>query len=727
MSNLKKFIAGFATTALVLSGVLVAAPASAATAGGVYKTTDGTVWFVTKDMQKRPFTSAGAFMSYGFLSFSQVQEADSSVTALPTGSFIAPQDGRIFCATETKASDVSGECSLITGGKKAAFTSASVFTGQGYSFSRAYYGDSSFLEKTSNIENASAQHRPGTLINNNGTIQLVVSGGLWGVPSMDVFNAWGWSFADVVPANSADVLLSQTGIIPARQAGELVPTATTNPGTGNGQMTPGLEATAFDASLLALPNAVEVGAGETDKVIGVKLEADGSAVEVQRVDVAFDGTGNADLRPWRTFDRVVLYMNGTQIASKNFSGSSDFTKNGDIYTLRVTDLSSIVPKDGSATLEVGVRVKSDAADAQLNDQVWNLEIPDEGVRGVDGIGQTQFSDGAVDRNFTVVDDTAAALSVTLSADENPDSSIILVKTDAITSKQTLLAFDVENTEDSDAVITDMEVELTAGDSANDKLSDIASVVYLYNGNTLVGAEAVPTGLGLNGKVAFNDIDVDIDGDETLTFTVQVDLKSRINANYNEGEDIFAEVAGADIDFEYGDEETASGTGSAEGELMYLYSIAPQVTAGTMTGLTLNEAGTQASGTIKFDVTAMGGDVFIDATTVNGAVGVVLGVSGPANDNIPVGSYFVDATNATKTAGPGNNWKILKNQTATFTITVTLTQVVGADEDPAFYRIQVNNIEWNSTDEAGGADTFTVPADLLEDLKTQPVTMFADGV
>jgi hypothetical protein len=230
MNNLlKKVAVSVSTVATVASMGLMPMVAKAAAPGEVYKTPDGTVWFITTDMQKRPFTSAGAFLSYGFLSFSQVKDADASVTALPTGSFIAPADGKIFCASETKGSDVKGECSLVTGGMKAAFTSAAVFTGQGFSFSRAINGDSSFLSKTSNIDSSSAGHLPGVLVNNSGTVQMVVSGGLWGVPSMDVFNSWGYSFSDVVPANTADKALAQVGVIPARQAGQLVPTGTTTP------------------------------------------------------------------------------------------------------------------------------------------------------------------------------------------------------------------------------------------------------------------------------------------------------------------------------------------------------------------------------------------------------------------------------------------------------------------------------------------------------------------
>ncbi|HAG27499.1 TPA: hypothetical protein DCG61_01810, partial [Patescibacteria group bacterium] len=220
MNLLNKIAVSISTVALVATVFIAPSTALGATAGGVYSTPDGTVWFVTKDMQKRPFTSAGAFLSYGFLNFSQVQPADASVTALPTGSFIAPADGKIFCATETKGSDVAGECALITGSQKASFTSAAVFAAQGHSFERAMYGDSSFLSKTSNIDNGSAAHLPGVLVNNGGTVQMVVSGGLWGIPSIEVFNSWGYSFADVVPANSGDTAKAQVGVIPARMAGE---------------------------------------------------------------------------------------------------------------------------------------------------------------------------------------------------------------------------------------------------------------------------------------------------------------------------------------------------------------------------------------------------------------------------------------------------------------------------------------------------------------------------
>jgi hypothetical protein len=196
--------------------------------GSVVKTSDGTVWFITTMgggvATRYPFTSAGAFQSYGFLSFGQVVDANASDLALPSGSYVGPRDGSIFCATATKGSDVKGECALITGGMKASFTTSSVFSGQGFSFKNAFYGDSSFLTKTTNIASSTAVHRQGVLVNNKGTVQYVGSTGLDGIPSMDVLTSWGYNLKEVVPANIADKLLTQTGVMTARSAGELEPT-----------------------------------------------------------------------------------------------------------------------------------------------------------------------------------------------------------------------------------------------------------------------------------------------------------------------------------------------------------------------------------------------------------------------------------------------------------------------------------------------------------------------
>jgi hypothetical protein len=202
----------------------IPAPGAAHSAGSVVKSSDGTVWFITPQATRRAFTSGGAFLSYGFLSWSQVVDANAGDLALPTGSFIPPQDGKVVCSDRDDSFAIKGTCYLMTQGKRAAFTSAAVFTGQGFKFARALTGDVSFMTTDTNISSASAAHRTGVLVNNSGTIQLVgPNSTLMGVPSESVFTSWGYSFLDTVPANAADKAMPQSGVMQSRVTGQLSP------------------------------------------------------------------------------------------------------------------------------------------------------------------------------------------------------------------------------------------------------------------------------------------------------------------------------------------------------------------------------------------------------------------------------------------------------------------------------------------------------------------------
>ena len=115
----------------------------------------GTVYMIIAG-QRRPYTSAGAFLSYGFNSFASVVPASSDDLALPVGSFIPPQDGSIICSN--KGSDM-GTCYEISSGMKYGFTSAAVFTGLGFSFANSLSGDVSWMTMGSTlINNTTSPH-----------------------------------------------------------------------------------------------------------------------------------------------------------------------------------------------------------------------------------------------------------------------------------------------------------------------------------------------------------------------------------------------------------------------------------------------------------------------------------------------------------------------------------------------------------------------------------------
>jgi hypothetical protein len=145
---------------------------------------------------------------------------------LPLGSFIPPQDGKIICSD--RGTD-KGTCYLVTNGKKAGFTSETVFKQLGYNFAYAIYGDVSFLISADNINNSSISHPSGSLVNIDGTIYLVASNVLLGLPDWQTLEGWGYRPTDIVMANQADRLLPREGVVTPKTPGEISPPVSSAP------------------------------------------------------------------------------------------------------------------------------------------------------------------------------------------------------------------------------------------------------------------------------------------------------------------------------------------------------------------------------------------------------------------------------------------------------------------------------------------------------------------
>lgn len=761
---INKVVTGVASVALAAS-MLISPMAinsvHAASAGGVYKTTDGTVWFVTSDMHRRPFTSWGAFQSYGFLSQAQIMEADASVTALPSGDFIAPQDGRIFCATATKGSDVSGECSLITGGMKAAFTSASVFSGQGYSFTRAFYGDSSFLTKTSNIDNASAQHRPGTLINNNGTVQLVVSGGLWGVPSMDVFNSWGWSFADVVSANSADVLLSQTGIIPARMAGQLVPTATSNPGDNTANCD-NLSGNAGDITVTENGDfsTEEVGENQDDQgVLGFDVDADDSSdVGVTSVKVALYQSNTGVSQHLQDYvDHVSIFMGDQEVGSAD---ASDFDENSDVYTKSISLDCAAVAAGETGDFSVRVSSVNNLDSLDIASDSWAAEVYQVRFKDGDGVTSTQsVGDGDVTTltagdvqedldfvNFATANDVELRTNLTDGEEEVNQAHNIIVDDSNSTDNEELLKFTLSASGDSDINVDKIPVLFTTNNSLLNKLGSVISKADLYNGSTKVDSKSI-TSTGFTQTLTFDDLNIDINAGDSEDFTVKVNIRTTDNSsNYPQGATLQAQVTTASIDAtdETGDDVVPGDlTGSAIGETDSLFSngITVEVNAAE-TNITATDVALGDIAEFHWNLTFTNigdDDVYVNAdnadvvssSTANdvddvyaidqSGTNALINISGTVDEDGGTGTKITaDASAYTGVYSGETFFRLTPGQSRTFDISVSGTNGTAAGQVRAY----LSSIEWTTDDiTAPTAQDATTPtissytAQLVQDSKT----------
>jgi len=168
---------------------------------------NGTV-YLSNGVNLLPYTSAGAFLSYGFNHWTDVVAAMASDLASPVGSFVPPRNGTLV--------NDDGTVYIITGGKRAGFTSAAVFAGLGFSFSTVILGDTSFLVALPPISTSTQAHPQGTLVNDHGTLYAMGTANKIGIPTMAVLQSWGFKISELVIANSYDTAMPASPVLQTR-------------------------------------------------------------------------------------------------------------------------------------------------------------------------------------------------------------------------------------------------------------------------------------------------------------------------------------------------------------------------------------------------------------------------------------------------------------------------------------------------------------------------------
>jgi hypothetical protein len=691
-------------------------------------------------MQRRPFSSGGAFLSYGFLSWAQVQNATAEVSALPQGSIIPPQDGKIFCATATKGSDVSGECSLVTGGMKAAFTSSAVFSGQGFSFARAQYGDSSFLTKTGNISDAAAAHGAGVLVNIDGTVYLVGSSSLMGIPSVSVFESWGYSFADVVTANTADRGMSKSGIMASRTPGHLSPsTSSDSNDDNNGPLSGG----AGDITVTALSTYGDEEVGEDDEDVPVAafdIEADdNSDVEITSIKVELaqqTAADSVDLLDYAT--EVSVWMDGEEVGRVDVD---EFNESGDDYTKSIGLEGAIVRAGEENTFELAISALSNLDSGDIDTDDWQIGVST--IRFVDGEDVTSTESLTLDIDDNAVDDTIeeefdfasfatatnVELKVALNDDEEDinDAHVIDIDDTDDTDDVEVLAFTIEADGDSDLNIQEVPaIFLTTGET--DEAVLISNAQLWYDGDS-IASDTIPTG----GAVVFEDLDVDIDAGEKAEFKITVDIQDTTGAADN-GDTVQASLTTTDVDNIVAEDESGErvvdgdASGSAVGGTNALYDAGISVEFVSATAertFTADAATEDDQGTYKitFDVTAFDGDMRIDnSSEVADANAAGQGVEFSEVDTAgtPVLGSDILESNTTDTEDTANTFEVDEDTTRRFTLTV----IYAADSTPTdgSVYVKIDSINWGTATDDTNANYYEFD---LGDYKTD--YLFLNGI
>lgn len=176
----------------------------------------GTIYKIENN-QKRGFPSPAVLFSHGYGFF----DASPGVPGESAGALMTYAEGALVKGT-------GATVYLISEGKKRAFASKQAFLNLGYSFKSVLADTEAIIGNVPDgavIDESAAAHPAGTLVNDNGTVYLVDAMGKKGIPSVEVFNSYRFTFSKVVPANSADLTLTDLGLINQPQPPPVPPPA----------------------------------------------------------------------------------------------------------------------------------------------------------------------------------------------------------------------------------------------------------------------------------------------------------------------------------------------------------------------------------------------------------------------------------------------------------------------------------------------------------------------
>lgn len=362
----KKAFAVASSSALVLASFASFASAAVHSAG-TNVSVNGTVYFIDPSGVRRGYTSGGAFLSYGFNSWSQVVPASAEDLALPVGAFVPPMDGSLI--------NDNGTIYVINNGQRSGFTTMDVFLGRGFKLSNVMNGDTSFMPNGAVINNTTVAHSVGVLVNQSGTIYLITASGKMGIPSESVFNSWGYSFAKSVPANAADVALPMSsGIMQARVVGQLNPTG----GSGVVVVPPVQTGSLSVSAASDMPASTTLVAGQaTADLAHFAFYGNGAVTQVslKRIGVSADST----------LANVYLYQGNTRLtdaASVTTGSNINFSNPNGLFTV-----------NGSATISVRADIAASATGQTVGIQLVSAMSGSTAVSGVPVSGNVSTISG----------------------------------------------------------------------------------------------------------------------------------------------------------------------------------------------------------------------------------------------------------------------------------------------------------------------------------------------
>ena len=398
----------------------------------------------------------------------------------------------------------------------------------------------------------------------------------------------------------------------------------------------------LSAELAATPaDGTVVKVGEANKaVMAVNVKARKSDISLKRVEIKMNR------RAWQCLSYISLYdgenaVKGTEVTKANLI---EVTAGAD-YRAYIDGIDVKVAKDVVKTLTVKVSALPVIDSAMLSNNACDIgfTVKMNAIRGVDTAGVNQYAPAGdlSTRTIDMPSVVTGAIEVKANA-ATPAEGVAIVSDTDPTADVVLLKVDLK-AKNVGVTVNSLPVTLTDASST-------LSTLKLYDGDTVLSSKTA------SATTTFDNLNVTIGKDVTKTLTVKANAK--VLATTSEGAIVSVSAATANVasivaidDY---DISVTSLTGSATGKNIYLYTKAPSLAlvSTSITGTTNKVA--QGDFTIKFNVTANGGDIYVSATTTTGIIV-------PSTASTTTYTYTSTATLT------DNNYVVLNGETKAFTI------------------------------------------------------------
>ena len=286
-------------------------------------------------------------------------------------------------------------------------------------------------------------------------------------------------------------------------------------GTSAGISTPGVEGI-LTVTQGPVSNTV-VNVGQTMvPILSIRAQAQNSDIAIQRITLNL-GT---DTKIYNKVYKTLYVTNGGEVLATVPLNSSTVVQSGSNYLVTITGFSSVVSKNSYKDFVVKADLQTSIDTAVRSAGPYSVSVFDQGVRGVDGAGISQYAgSSAITQSITInasLTDNAIANISTNSASPQTASVPVTDTTNGQILQLPVLVFDVGSQNDS-LHLRQVQVAISGSGTGT------TTAAYLYQGATQISSAAVSAGVATFSNIVNGTAGASIPVNTTVTYTIKVDV------------------------------------------------------------------------------------------------------------------------------------------------------------------------------------------------------------